>query len=202
MELLAQGAEARIFQDGSVIIKERTVKTYRHDTIDKTLREGRTRREAVVLRTLAKAGFPSPTLIHIDDKKGLLSIERIKGEKLSLELSKSPQRFGAQIGKLLAVLHNTGIVHGDPTTSNMIVGADGKITLIDFGLSQFSKKIEDKAVDLHLLDRAIESAHHEIHTTVMAAAIESYQKESKDPERILQRLDAVKKRGRNKMKGS
>ena len=43
-------------------------------------------------------------------------------------------------------------------TNDMIY--DKKIYLIDFGLSLYSNKPEDKAVDLHLLKQALESKHY------------------------------------------
>ena len=202
MHHLATGAEARIYSDGHSIIKERRIKGYRHPIIDQSLRSSRTRREARVLTALSRIGFPSPKLILMDDGKGILSMDLVEGVKLSTILNKNPKEFGTEIGQLLGILHNNGIVHGDPTTSNMIVGLTGTISLIDFGLSQFSKKIEDKAVDLHLLDRAIESAHHEIHSTVMAAALASYSQHSPESSLIISRFEAVQKRGRNRMKGS
>ncbi len=65
-----------------------------------------------------------------------------------------------EIGNLIGKMHNQNIIHGDLTTSNMIVNSnEKKIYFIDFGLSFFSEKIEDKAVDLHLLKRALESKH-------------------------------------------
>src|SRR4030042_1167648 len=47
------------------------------------------------------------------------------------------------------------IINGDLTTSNMILNPDNKLYFIDFGLSFHSNKIEDKAVDLHLLKQAL-----------------------------------------------
>ena len=38
---------------------------------------------------------------------------------------------------------------------------ENKIYFIDFGLSFFSSRIEDRAVDLHLVKEALQSTHHE-----------------------------------------
>ena len=200
MQLIAQGAEARIFLDGKNIIKERVPKTYRHPEIDAQLRGSRTRREAKVLETLTKAGFASPKVVSMDDKSGKMVIELIEGEKLRDLIAQDAGSFGKAVGRLLGELHNLGIVHGDPTTSNMIV-RDGQVHLIDFGLSQFSEKAEDRAVDLHLLDRAVESAHHQIHITVMKAANSSYLSTAKEGAETMKRLESVRKTGRNKLKG-
>lgn len=199
MRLIAQGAEAKIFLDGKNVVKDRVVKTYRHPELDSSLRGSRTRRETKVLDTLAKAGFASPRVVSMDDQAGRIVIELIEGEKVRDLILEDPAGYGAAIGKLIGGLHNLGIVHGDPTTSNMIV-REGNVHLIDFGLSQFSKKAEDRAVDLHLLERAVESAHHTVHSTVMESANSAYSQTAKDALETMKRLGIVRKRGRNKLK--
>lgn len=70
------------------------------------------------------------------------------------------------IGSELAKMHLADIIHGDLTTSNMMLRhpsstADSKtqLVLIDFGLSYQSNLTEDKAVDLYVLERAFSSTH-------------------------------------------
>ena len=75
-----------------------------------------------------------------------------------------------------------------------------EVYFIDFGLSFFSHKIEDMAVDLHLLKQALESKHYTIWEECFKAALDAYRKESKDGELVLKRLDVVEKRGRYKGK--
>lgn len=63
-----------------------------------------------------------------------------------------------KMGFLVFRLHEHGIIHGDLTTSNMIL-KDNKIYLIDFGLSHVKNMAESKAVDLYVLERAFISTH-------------------------------------------
>jgi TP53 regulating kinase-like protein len=86
------------------------------------------------------------------------------------------------IGAILAQLHGTGIIHGDLTTSNMMLrltpnSPSGKPyeivsspvlthwiellwqVLIDFGLSSQAQYAENYAVDLYVLERAFASTH-------------------------------------------
>ena len=63
------------------------------------------------------------------------------------------------IGVLVLKVHEIGVIHGDLTTSNMLMTAEGKICLIDFGLSYFKDSAEDRAVDLYVLERAFKSTH-------------------------------------------
>jgi TP53 regulating kinase-like protein len=74
----------------------------------------------------------------------------------------------------------------------------GEIKVIDFGLSFFSDKIEDKAVDLFLLDRALESTHYQLYPDIFEKVVLGYKEGSAEAEHILEKFKAVKKRGRNK----
>jgi TP53 regulating kinase-like protein len=81
-----------------------------------------------------------------------------------------------------------------------MIHCNGEVHFIDFGLSFVSEKIEDKAVDLHLLDRALESKHHEIYKECISAVIEGYKQGNPGWSEVLERLEKVEKRGRNKRK--
>ena len=77
MELIAQGAEAKLYKEGDQLIKERVSKGYRVPEIDKKLIKRRTKREAKVLKDLEKLGF-TPKLIDNDGTK--IVMEFIKGK--------------------------------------------------------------------------------------------------------------------------
>jgi len=96
------------------------------------------------------------------------------------------------------MLHNHLIIHGDLTTSNMILNKE--IYFIDFGLSFFSEKAEDKAVDLHLLKEGLESKHYRIWEECFRCALEAYRKEANKSSETLKRLEIVEKRGRYRAK--
>ncbi len=193
-KLMAQGAEAKLFLEGGKVLKNRFRKNYRIKEIDDKLRGFRTRREAKILQKLQNLGFSSPKLIKSDDKENLI-IEKIDGKLVRDVLSQSNYgKLCAEIGKKIAVLHNNCIIHGDLTTSNLILG--NEIYFIDFGLSFFSEKAEDRAVDLHLLKEALESKHYKIWEACFKCALDSYKKEAKRSQKTLKRLEAVEKRGR------
>ena len=63
------------------------------------------------------------------------------------------------MGKIVLNVHEAGIIHGDLTTSNMIMNQQNAIALLDFGLSYFKDSAEDRAVDLYVLERAFKSTH-------------------------------------------
>ena len=197
-KLIAQGAEAKLFLENNLILKNRFPKSYRIKEIDQKLRGFRTRREAKILQKLQAIGFPSPKLIKNDEKENLV-IENIKGRLVKDILEKSDyKKLCSEIGRKVAILHNNSIIHGDLTTSNMIFNKE--IYFIDFGLSFFSEKAEDKAVDLHLLKEGLESKHYRVWESCFKCALKSYRKEAKNISETLKRLEAVEKRGRYRAK--
>jgi len=195
--ILAKGAEAIIEKRKNNVVKKRISKSYRHPEIDIKLRQYRTRREAKVLDKAAKIGLKAPSLKEMNDKEMHIEMEYLNGSKLRDVLHKSPEKHSFEIGKKIALMHNNNIIHGDLTTSNMIL-KDDEIHFIDFGLSFFSTKIEDKAVDLHLFERGLESKHHKICERCIKAALKGYKQISRHSNEVIKRLEQVKSRGRNK----
>lgn len=192
MKEIARGAEAILFEDKGRIIKHRLKKPYRIKELDEELRRQRTRREANLLKKLT---IPHPELIKTDDKEKIV-MEKVRGVKLRDVLDKQPI-LAKRVGELVAHMHNNHIIHGDLTTSNMLLVNKKDIVFLDFGLSFHSHKIEDKAVDIHLFKQALESKHHVVEGFAMAAFKEGYKKARQHKE-ILKRLEKVEKRGRYK----
>lgn len=195
MKLIAQGAEAKIYSIDKKTIKERFEKKYRIPEIDLKLRKFRTKRESKVIERINSLGF-GPKLILTDEKKMDIVMEKIPGRKVREVLDKKPE-LALEIGKKLAIMHDSGMIHGDLTTSNMIFNK--QIYFIDFGLSFFSEKTEDKAVDIHLFKQAIESAHYKVEKKAYELFLHGY-KDSKYFDETIKRLEIVEKRGRHKMK--
>jgi Kae1-associated kinase Bud32 len=193
-ELIGHGAEARLFKVENTAVKERPAKGYRLPVIDERLRRQRTRKEAKILESLKKMNVPAPELIKFCDESMKIDMSFLDGPKVRDVMNVN---FAREIGKIVGTLHKNDVIHADLTTSNMI-WKDNKIHLIDFGLSFVSKKVEDKAVDLHLLDRALESRHHEIYHDCLKEVLSGYQETNPDAAIVLKRLETVQKRGRNK----
>lgn len=197
MKKIAQGAEAIIYQDKDTIIKDRIEKSYRHPVLDSKMRKSRTKREAKILDKLKAMRFPVPKVL--EHKDSTIVIEHLKGKKLRDIFEKDYKKLSQEIGKKVAILHKHNIIHGDLTTSNMIL--EDEIYFIDFGLSITSTKVEDKAVDLHLLKRAMDSKHHTVSEDAFQLVIKAYDSYP-DAKDVLKRLEIVEARGRNKNKGS
>jgi len=204
MDLLAQGAEAKLFRDKNKVIKERLSKEYRLPQLDESLRKFRTRREAKILGKLEELNFPAPHLEEFSDKRMSITMNFIEGEKLRDVFDQGKDDFqllAEESGRRLATLHSKDIIHGDFTTSNLIQEAKtGHLKVIDFGLSFFSDKVEDKAVDLFLFDRALESKHYKLYPNVFQEAVKGYKEAYPGAAEVMERFEQVKNRGRNKKK--
>ncbi len=238
-QIIAQGAEAVISLDNNNIIKNRIKKSYRLSFLDENLRKKRTKSEAKIINKL-KAIINVPKII--ETKNNEIVMEYIEGKKLSDNLDNLSNKFeiAEQIGEEIAKLHDFNIIHGDLTTSNMILVENKenkinkistnakksfatnndlksdltisekinsdinntnnkinfKVYFIDFGLGFHSERIEDKAVDLHLIRQALEAKHFKYWKELFSFIIKGYN--SKDKAKVLEQLKKVEARGRYK----
>jgi TP53 regulating kinase-like protein len=182
-KLIYKGAEAEIYLDkwlGQLAIrKSRTTKSYRVPILDETIRRTRTSHEANMMTEVRKLGVPVPAIMHVDPDSCTLIMEYVQGMTLKDELngltSEKRRERCITLGRVLGQMHEGGIVHGDLTISN-VLSEDGKLFLIDFGLGDFSKEIEDKGVDLLLLYRAMKSTHYAFHSLLFKAFLKGYSK--------------------------
>lgn len=200
MKLLAEGAEAGVYSHNGTIVKKRRRKGYRIKALDRKLRLFRTKREARILKRLGKAGVAVPELMSAGETS--LRLGLIKGSRVRDVLSQANhEEICRQIGAGIGLMHASGVIHGDLTTSNMI-RSDGGIYFIDFGLGFFSGKIEDRAVDLHLLRQALKGSHSSIAEKCFSAVMDGYGKNIPGRSEILKKLKKVESRGRYKGKKS
>ncbi|KAI0641733.1 kinase-like domain-containing protein [Trametes meyenii] len=109
----------------------------------------------------------------------------------------------SMIGTEIAKMHQADIIHGDLTTSNMMLRHPSspkglQLVLIDFGLAYTSTLVEDKAVDLYVLERAFASTHPQSEP-LFAGVLKAYEKKmGKEWSSISRRLDDVRLRGRKR----
>jgi TP53 regulating kinase-like protein len=102
-----------------------------------------------------------------------------------------------EIGRIIAAMHDMGVIHGDLTTSNMMRQGDGQIVVIDFGLASSSSNTEDKAVDLYVLERAFTSTH--CHSDALFQLVmDGYAAASTKADVTLRKFKDVKLRGRKR----
>jgi Kae1-associated kinase Bud32 len=190
---LAKGAEATIDKEDNVVRKSRITKNYRVKQIDEKLRKQRTRNEASLMRAARRVGIAVPRVINESDF--VIEMEFVAGSKIKDVFEKDYKKLSERIAESIAKMHAHDIVHGDLTTSNMLL-KDDEIYFIDFGLGSTSKRPEDKAVDLFLLHEAIESTHHTVLAEAWQIILNSYRKDYPEAESVVKALQKIEKRRR------
>jgi N6-L-threonylcarbamoyladenine synthase/protein kinase Bud32 len=185
----ACGAEAEVQLGRKFVEKRRIRKAYRRPELDARLIAERTRAEARLIVSARRAGVPTPVLAEITGDT--IRMERIFGSLLKDALRNENL---AEAGRTVGTLHRAGIVHGDLTTSNMVM-RDGRCVLIDFGLSGVSSEVEARGVDLHVLFQTLESTTDRFPELKEAFSI-GYKEAFDGAAEVLAREREIEKRGR------
>ena len=203
MRILKRGAEAVLYleqaEEGRVLVKERIPKRYRLAELDTRLRKLRTRKEARLLVEARKRGVPTPKIFEVDEQKAKIRMEFLEGKLLRDFLLEEKidriEKICLKLGRLVGRLHAADLVHSDLTPSNIIVKND-ELYFFDFGLGEFSRRVEDKAVDLRLLHQALQATHGRILKKAWELIVKGYREEYKDAEKVLERMREIAKRVR------
>ena len=202
-KILYKGAEAEIYLskylDKEVVKKHRIKKSYRIEEIDEDLISYRTKEEAKLIVEARGAGVSVPIIYDVNLKNGIITMQNIKGERIKDIFEKIPakkrEKICKDIGKNIAKLHNKNIIHGDITTSNMIIYKN-RVHFIDFGLGEINSETEAKGVDLHVLMEAIESTHSN-YSDYFKYVLDGYDSEYKNESKpVFNKIDEIIKRGR------
>jgi N6-L-threonylcarbamoyladenine synthase/protein kinase Bud32 len=200
--ILEKGAEANIYPskwlDYDVIIKNRVSKSYRIPEIDLRLRKKRTKQESKLLGESKRCGVKTPLIFDVDKKNFSIVMEKIHGPVVKDVLDKSDsstlRKICVEIGKNLAKLHNCGIIHGDLTSSNLILCGES-VYFLDFGLGTISDLVEDKGVDLLVFKKAISGVHNDISDECMRYILKGYENVD-DFNAVTKKIAEIENRGR------
>jgi len=206
MGLIKKGAEANLFLEDwhgeKIIIKKRISKVYRIPPLDLEIRSSRTAFESQLLHDAKLAGVPTPIVFLVDLVGTSIVMQYVGGVQVKQVLNNMAKRdrikLCRQIGKMIGRLHKKGIVHGDLTTSNMILTSNGKVYFIDFGLGDHSESLESRGVDLHLMKRALQSTHYKFIKECFEAVMQGYAAEvgSNNAAVVANRIQEIERRGR------
>ena len=204
--LMKKGAEASLFledwQGQKVVMKRRLPKRYRIPQIDMKIRTYRTSHEAQILHSAKQVGVPTPLVFSVDVVESCIVMEFVDGAQVKQILKSFSDRERRNlcvcIGELIGLLHRSNIVHGDLTTSNMILTPDGKVVIVDFGLAEKTSNLESKGVDLHLMKRALQSTHFNYAKDAFESVIQGYSKivGQEEAGKVLKKIKEIEGRGR------
>ena len=103
---------------------------------------------------LAKLSHPNVVAVHevgLVGQQCFVAMEHVRGMTLRQWLEENPRaqrnmkpalELLLQAGRGLAAAHAAGIVHRDFTPRNVLIGADGRVRVADFGLARYARKAE------------------------------------------------------------
>lgn len=190
-ELIAKGAESNIVKSSylgaKAVIKDRIPKGYRIAEIDDKIRKARTKEEAKLLSDAKRAGVKTPILYDVNLNKKAITMQEIEGDMLKDVIDDD---LAFAIGFEISKLHSADIIHGDITTSNIML-EDDKLVFIDFGLGRYSNLDEDKAVDLLVLKKSLQSIDYNLAIRYFDLVLKGYRNDS-----IVKTISDIESRGR------
>lgn len=199
--LLKVGAEAEVrrgeWHGRPVVVKARRAKGYRHPSLDQRLRTTRLKTEARLLSEARRLGIAVPIIYDIDLGGGTMTLAYLEGPTLAEFIASGAE--GAEdhcrtLGRYLGTLHRARVVHGDLTTSNMVIHGE-RLHLLDFSLGERGAAVEAMGVDLHLLKESFNSAHPG-RAGLWEAVVEGYREANSGWSEVLAKVKAIEARGR------
>ncbi|HPW73639.1 MAG TPA: Kae1-associated kinase Bud32 [Methanothrix sp.] len=186
---IGRGAEAVITLENGVVRKWRLPKSYRLPALDERIRQERTIREARITSEARRHGVLTP--IICDVSRFELRMEHVQGDKLKDVIC---PELSSKVGEMVGKLHRGGIIHGDLTTSNMILVRE-EICLIDFGLAFYERSVEAQGVDVHVYFQTLESTHDRPEELIESFK-SGYLRVYPQGKAVLERVKEIKARGR------
>jgi len=204
--LFKKGAEASLYfadwHGRKVIVKLRAPKRYRPEALDEQIRSYRTVHEPQLMHEAKAAGVPTPLIYMVNVPEASITMEFVEGQQIKRLLNNVPQgkrqELCVRIGELIGKLHMQGLIHGDLTTSNMILSPEDKIFFVDFGLGEKNGELEAEGVDLHLMKRALQSTHYQFWEECFKNVVCGYSLVlgSEAAEKVYEKIKEIERRGR------
>lgn len=167
----------------------------------------------ISLLQLLFSGISAPVVYFVDYTSHCIFLEEILDSSTVRDHIASTQQsdsckdsklewLAERMGQILAKMHDEDVIHGDLTTSNMLLrrgldSVESDLVLIDFGLSYISALPEDKGVDLYVLEKAFLSTHPNTEA-LFEKLLKSYTASSKKSSAVIKKLDEVRLRGRKR----
>ncbi|CAF4860700.1 unnamed protein product [Pieris macdunnoughi] len=231
-KLLKQGAEAKLlvcnYLGKPTLIKERFQKNYRHPDLDEAITKERIKNEARSIVRCKAIGVKTPTLYLVDFDRRRIYMQHFENSITAKDFIINTKKLetgdgsdnlnilSQKIGETVRKLHENSIIHGDLTTSNILIIKKNpasnvsksleqdnmELVMIDFGLSHTSSNAEDMGVDLYVLERAIISTHNDC-PDLFPRILESYQNiktknKSYNIREVINKFEEVRARGRKR----
>jgi TP53 regulating kinase and related kinases len=199
VHVLSKGAEADIYRTrwfgNDAVSKIRVKKPYRQKSLDNEIRRNRTLREATMLSNAKETGVRTPFIYFVDPVSAEIVMEFIEGINVK---EKMDENLALHMGRYAGLLHINNLIHNDLTTSNFINSKNNQLVLLDFGLSFFSERLEDKAVDIRLVKEVFSSSYASKYDLIFSRFLLGYSSiiSQKDMRATLRIVHEIEQRGR------
>ena len=190
-ELIAKGAESNIvkadYLGEKAVLKDRISKKYRIPEIDNKIRKSRCKLESKLLSDAKRVGVVTPVLYDVNLQDKSILMEEVDGVMVK-DIIDDDLAF--KIGVEISKLHSGDIIHGDITTSNIMLRGD-QLVFIDFGLGRHSPLDEDKAVDLLVLKKSLQSIDYNLAVKYFDLVLKGY-----GNDKVANHIEEIESRGR------
>ncbi|MCA9701769.1 MAG: serine/threonine protein kinase, partial [Myxococcales bacterium] len=113
------------------------------------------RREA---QALAKLTHPNVVAVHdVGEHRGrvFVTMEYVEGQTLRRWLEQDPRPDWSEIlrmflaaGRGLAAAHAQGLIHRDFKPDNVMIGKDGRVRVMDFGLARADRTTDERELEI------------------------------------------------------
>ena len=130
------------------------LKLLRRPSADPSKRQRAQDRLTAEARALAQLSHPNVIAVHdvaVHGGRVVVAMEFVDGETLTARLAREPMPWKAVLemmlraGRGLAAAHDAGLVHRDFKPDNVMLGRDGRVHVMDFGLARaFASEATDR----------------------------------------------------------
>ena len=152
LEPIGKGGMGEVYRaKDSKLGREVAIKALPDEFARDAERLARFKREAKVLASLNHPNIASIYGLEQSGSTHFLVLELVDGETLEERIAKGPipvddaVSLFVQIAEGLEAAHDKGIVHRDLKPANIMIGADGKVKILDFGLAKAFASNDDVA---------------------------------------------------------
>ncbi len=149
VDLVGAGASGRVYRARDPELgRHVAVKVLRPDIADPELAAAWRKRLLLEAQAMARLNHPNVVVVHeagATADEVFIAMELVEGESLADWLRRPGRSWREildvflEVGRGVEAAHQAGLVHGDFKPANVVLGADGRPRIADFGLARRSR---------------------------------------------------------------
>ena len=157
VRLLGRGGMGVVYEaSDSRLGRTVALKILRPEVVGDPERRARFEREAKALAALKHPGIVTIHSFETIGEDTFFTMELVNGQTLDQVMRAEGAmpvarilEIGIPITDALAAAHKRGIAHRDIKPENIIIGPQGQVTVLDFGLAKLAQPVVESATDAH-----------------------------------------------------